>query len=312
MKKLFLAVMAIATIAMVGCKKGGNEPVGPVGPGGGGGGGEEPAATEEAPEVAAPAAGKVTFVIQIPQGSECNGIAFKGTLDGTNWSGENTYVGEGKQDASAADCIKFEKVEGKKTWFQATYTVGATPWGDAGTIRLAGKICLIYKNDKDWQGQAEDWEVIADYTTVANSQSNDGNIQVDGDKGLLYVKIGGWQNSECQSKVEHDYTITVKAPSCAASVPEIVGEFDEWKGTALTKSGDAWTAKIHAWEGCKIKVRESSEGKADDAKWANQIQEYNAEEDKWNDCPDQKLGADVNFTFDFSDAAKYRWTVCGE
>ena len=305
MKKLFLAVMAIATIAMVGCKKGGDEPVGPVGPGGGGGG-EEPAQTEETPEVAAPAAGSVTLVIQIPEGSECHGIALKGTYDGTNWTVADQYLGE-NGIADAASCIKFAKIDGTKTWYKATYKLGAEPWED-GRL-LAGKICLIYAGDKDWQGQAENNTIIADYTTA--DATYEGDLLIHG-TGLVYITIGGWQNSECVTKVEHDYNITVKVPNCAASVPEIVGEFDEWKGTALTKSGDVWTAKIHAWEGCKIKVRESHEGKAEGTEWANQIQEYNAEEDKWNDCGDQKLAADVNFTFDFSDAAKYRWTVCGE
>lgn len=258
-----------------------------------------------APDLDAPAAGRLKVVIEIPAGSECHGIALKGTIDGDNWSGENTYMGEdGAATPVAGKIYKFAAVDGFPNWYQVEL-----PASDA----MQFKVCLIYTNDGSWQGQAEDLVIHSCNLSTIEPTIDGGQVkEIGANGGLLYLHVGNWQNSECQAKVEHDYNITVKVPSCAASVPELVGDFDEWQGTALTKSGDVWTAKIHAWEGAKIKVRESSEGKADDAKWANQIQEYNAEEDKWNDCGDMKLAAELNFSIDFSDAAKYRWTVCGE
>ena len=252
------------------------------------------------PDLDAPATGKLKVVIEIPAGSECHGIALKGTFDGDNWSGENTYLGEdGAQTPVAGAIYKFAAVPDYANWYQIEI-----PCTDA----LQFKVCLIYAGDGSWQGQAEG---------VAIHDKGFSNIEptIDGGQckdftangGLLYLSMTNWQNSECEVKVEHDYNITVKVPTCAASVPEIIGEFDNWSGTALTKDGDVYKATIHAWEGCKIKVRE-----AGNTEWTNQIQEYNAEEDKWSDCQDAKLGTDLNFEFDFSDAAKYRWTVCGE
>jgi hypothetical protein len=208
LNKLMFAAVAFGALTFVACNKQGDTPVGPVGPVGPGGG-DDPEPEVEIPEVAAPGAGKATIVIQIPEGTECNGIAFKGTLDGAAWSGENTYVGEGTAAAGPDACIKFEKIADTKVWYKATYTLG-----EAG---LKGKICLIYTNDGSWQGQAVNWEIIDDYTTADNGQSNDGNLEIYGE-GLVYVKIGGWQNSECL--VPEDYKITVIVPEFCD------GEFD--------------------------------------------------------------------------------------
>ena len=59
MKKLFMAFLAVATIAMVGCKK--DEPVKPTPTPTPGGGGDDPEI--EIPEIAAPGAGKTTIAI---------------------------------------------------------------------------------------------------------------------------------------------------------------------------------------------------------------------------------------------------------
>jgi len=256
--------------------------------------------TGGAPDLDAPENGKLLVVIEIPAGSECHGIALKGTLDGETWSNENTYLGEdGAQTPVDGAIYKFAPVEGYANWYKVLI-----PCTDA----LQFKVCLIYANDGSWQGQAEG---------VAIHSCNFSNIEptIDGGQckdfsangGLLYLSMTNWQNSECEVKVEHDYNITVKVPTCAPSVPEIIGDFDNWAGTALTKDGDVYKATIHAWEGCKIKVRE-----AGNTEWTNQIQYYTPEDDTWNDCGDERLGSDLNFEFDFSDGEKYRWTVCGQ
>ena len=295
MKKLFLAVMAVATIAMVGCKKGGNEPVGPVGPGGGGD--DEPAQTEEAPEVAAPGDGKVTIVIQIPEGTECHGIAFKGTLDDAAWSGENTYVGEGKPDASKDECIKFEKVANTKTWWKATYTLGS--------IGLKGKICLIYTGDKDWQGQAVKVALVDSYTTADVTMAD--NIEI-ASQGLAYFTIGGWQTSECVTPVDYKLTFIVPAFCDGEFEMEVVGSFDSWGGSpvALAKvEGNKFAATIKATPNAELKIR----GKGG---WDKEIQQYHAEGDEWKGCDNVVLGTSTDVTTDYSDAEKYRWSHCAE
>ncbi len=173
--KLMLAAMLIAGLTMAfntSCKKKDKDPVvipedtSKVDP--------EPEPEPVAiPEVAAPEEGFVTMVINIPAGVECNGIAFKGTMDGAAWTGADQYIGlEGPAAPDA--CVKFEKIN--DTWFKATFKVGETPWGE--NIYLAGKICLIYSNDGSWEGQAVDWDYNEDYSTVEHSISGDGNIQV--------------------------------------------------------------------------------------------------------------------------------------
>ena len=108
MKKFFLAFMAVATIAMVGCKKN-NDPVPTPTPTPTPG--QDTGVVVDIPEIDAPEAGYVTFVISIPKGTECNGIAFKGTVDGAAWTGANQYLGE-EGPADVDNCIVFEEIEG--------------------------------------------------------------------------------------------------------------------------------------------------------------------------------------------------------
>lgn len=307
LNKLMFAAVAFGALTFVACNKQGDTPVGPVGPVGPGDGGD-PEPEVEIPEVAAPGAGKATIVIQIPEGTECNGIAFKGTLDGAAWSGADTYVGEGSATEGPDACIKFEKIADTKVWYKATYTLG-----EAG---LKGKICLIYTNDGNWEGQAVNWEVIDDYTTADNGQSSDGNLEIYGE-GLVYVKIGGWQKSECL--VPEDYKITVIVPAfCDEEFPiELVGSFEGWgaEPVALTKvEGNKFSATIKANANAEWKVRGQGG-------WDKEIQIYRAEDDPattdfdeadtWGAAPNNVLGDVKDVTVDYSDAEKYRWNVCG-
>ncbi len=314
MKKLFFAVMAIATMAFVGCNKGGNDPIIPPTPGGDT---TDVPVEEDIPEVVAPAAGYVTIVINIPANSECNGIAFKGTLDGAAWTGANEYLGE-NGPAAVAECIKFEPIQNFDNWFKATYKLGAAAWGESDThpaTYMAGKLCLIYTDDGSWQGQAVDWAVNDEYTTVDNGQSNDGNIEVYG-SGLLYVKVGGWQSSEC--KVPEAYNLTVIVPAfCQEEFPlEVIGSFCGWddsKTVALEKvEGTTFKATIMANENAEWKIRHVGS-------WADGEVQIFVPADPENDTPatwkgvdNNKLGTEKNVTVDYSDAEKYRWNVCGE
>ena len=293
--KMMFAVLAFSALAMFSCKQKPDDPVGPVGPGGGGG--EDPVL--EIPEVAAPAAGFATIVINIPANSECNGIAFKGNLNG-DWSGEDTYVSETTAKASSADCIKFAPVPKAANWYQATFKMGEDG--------LKGKVCLIYKGDKDWQGQAINWEIIDDYTTAETSTSNDGNLEITAKGGLVYLKIGGWQNSEC-AKLEA-YNLTFLTPAfCGEEFDiEIAGSYNSWGGnpTALKKeAAGKYTATIQAGPGTEFKIRGAGTGD-----WSREVEGYIKDEDKWTSVPNNVLGTDKNVTIDYSDAEKYRWNVC--
>lgn len=255
------------------------------------------------PDLDKPAEGMVRFAIQIPEGSECNGIAFKGTFNNTDWSGEDTYC-NAEQNAQVGpdECVKFTAIEGYDNWYQADYKLGATPFGDNSDIYMAGKICLIYKGDGGWQGQAIDWNYDMKYTSAAVTTSDDGNIQVNG-SGLVYVTIGGWQTSECAAA--ETYKVTVKTPTCGDYDLEIIGSFDNWTGTAMTPNADRteWTVTIETQPNAEYKFRQAGT-------WDNEIQELDAESGEWKGLANQKLGAEKDVKFDFSDASKYRWTLC--
>lgn len=304
MKKVFLAIMAIATIALVGCKRG-NEGS-KVDPVPGDTTKVDPGEDVDFPEIDAPEAGYVTFVINIPKNSECNGIAFKGTMDGAAWTGADQYLGlEGPADVD--HCIKFEEIEDYDNWYMATYKLGEEAWGE-GTL-LAGKICLIYTNDGAWQGQFVDWAVSEDYSTADNGRSNDGNIEIYGE-GLVYVTIGGWQGSECVTP--EDYNITVLVPEmCEDFELELIGSFCDWsddKAVSMTEVAEGkYSATITATEGATWKVR--GEGSTD---WAIEIQILDDESGEWGGVPDNRLGAELNVTVDYSNAEVYRWKNCAD
>ena len=192
MKKLFLAFMAVVAISLVGCKdkneaenkeEGGKEQ---------GGGGQGGGSSETIPD------GYVQILIQVPDGEECHGIYMKGTLNGTDWSGENTYIGLEEAGVDAENAVKFERIADKSDFFKANFKLG--------TGGLEGKICQKYPNDGSWQGQATKVSLIEDKTTMENAAAWKEGIGTDwpqlkipaGTKPcVIALKIGGWQNSEC-------------------------------------------------------------------------------------------------------------------
>ena len=161
---------------------------------------------EPTPELDEPEAGYVRFIIQIPKGTECNGIAFKGTFDGAAWSGKDTYCDAELNAQAAPDaCVKFAAIPDFEGWFTADYKMPETSWeatdsaGNAVQNYMAGKICLIYAGDNSWEGQFADWKYISNTADV--SVSKDGNMQINSNTGSVSVKVGGWQNSECEAPV---------------------------------------------------------------------------------------------------------------
>lgn len=271
-----------------------------------GGSGPEPG--EEIPEVEAPAEGFVTLVIQIPAGSECNGIAFKGTIDGSAWTGANQYLSENGPAAPDA-CIKFEAIKDSKEWFKATYKLGAEAWGEDG-IRLAGKICLIYADDGSWEGQAKEWAFNEEYSTADYSMSGDGNVQVH-TTGLVYVKVDKWNKSECAEVVIKDrhVVLTVPTDDCGFEVPSIVGSFNGWNATEIAMTPVAgqegkYEATVKADAADEFKFAGSVSG------WENEIRVYNPEEDVYADNnPNIPFGDEVEFNIDYSTG---KWKACSE
>jgi hypothetical protein len=266
---------------------------------------EEGGQTGGAPDLEAPAEGTLRVVLEIPAGSECNGIALKGTFDGSEWSGENTYLGaDGAATPVDGAIYKFAPVEGYENWFSVD-----VPASDA----MEFKVCLIFAGDGSWQGQAVNVALHScNYSSVVPEISGDGQCKAMGaNGGLLYLSIGGWQNSECA--VLSDYKVTVLVPAfCDGEFNiELVGSFEGWGSApvALVKEAEGkYTATIQAAPNAEIKVR--GEGG-----WDKEIQIFETSEEKpegeWKGVSNYVLSEELNVTMDYSNAELYRWNVCG-
>ncbi len=262
MKKLFMAFMAVAAIALVGCKdkntpSGGNE-----------GGGEQQKDTTVTPTGDDVPEGYVRILIQVPDGEECHGIYFKGSLNGSEWSGENTYVGLEKADAAPEEAIRFKAVEGKTDFFQADFKLG-----EAG---LQGAICQRYTNDGSWQGKCKKVTFLEDLTTmegaakvVADAKAKDQGgwpqfaIPAGTKAGVFAMKIGGWENSECIKANEAGqavFTMISKVALPAGTQVGITGVGLEGKGNwdhenplIMQEQGGKWIAMCNVEANCVYK-----------------------------------------------------------
>ena len=262
--KLMVAALAMGALVLAACNSKTPDPVI-----------IDPVVTDDVPEVAKPDEGYVTVVIQIPEGSECNGIYLKGCL-GSDWSGENTYVGLEAANVSAAEAVKFESIEGSKKWYKATFKLG-----EGG---LQGKVCLKYEGDGSWQGQATGVTVDEENTTVTLKEiSGEGQFVIEAatPAGVLYLNITGWNKSECETVAARnaEFTVTIIPETEGGALPEgdviFTGNFDEkdwgnsdrvmtknadgtftWKGEIPGKNfkckvfiGDAWASAVENADG---------------------------------------------------------------
>lgn len=188
--------MAVAAIAMVGCKdkteatnneeQKKEDPTKPTDP------------TDVIPD------GYVQILIQVPDGEECHGIYMKGSLDGSQWSGENTYIGLDAADATAENAIKFVRIADKSDFFKANFKLGSDG--------LQGAVCQAYPNDGSWQGKSRKVKLIEDKTTLEGAKDLElpqFHIPAGTKPGVLALKIGGWENSECVKANEAGQAIWV-------------------------------------------------------------------------------------------------------
>lgn len=270
--------------------------------------------TGGAPDLDAPADGKLLVVIEIPEGTECNGIALKGTLgepnetgDGYLWSGENTYLGEdGAQTPVTGKIYKFEAIADYANWYKVEI-----PMPEA----LEFKVCLIYTNDGSWDGQATDVTLHScNYSSVAPTIDGGQCKEFGATTGLLYLSIGGWNKSECVVETEQSYTITLVAPNntCGAETPAIVGSFaaSNWATFIPMEQveGNTYKVTVSAFPSDEYKFAGLEGG------WGNEIMlvEYDAENDQLNEYgnPNIKFGTETAQTVNYSENSK--WKACTE
>ena len=180
MKKVFLAFMAVATIALVGCKKnGGDEPT------------PTPTPTPVDPVVEVPeldgTAGAITIAAYIPDGI-CKEVFLEGAYQG--WD--------------LATGTKFEPIEGYANWYQAVIAV-ADP---EGVTEYMGH-CKMYLNDEegnvpgDWSSQWNSSKVViaeesASMAALVDDQGQQAmEFYPDAIGAVIYLTVGGWQSKPC-------------------------------------------------------------------------------------------------------------------
>lgn len=253
MKKLFMAIMAVAAISLVGCKDK-NTPSGS----GNEGGGEQkdttvtPPAGDDVPE------GYVRILIQVPDGEECHGIYMKGNLNGSDWSGENTYIGLESGSTPVDEAIRFKRIAENSDFFQADFKLG--------TNGLEGAVCQQYPNDGSWQGKSAKVTLIEDKTTLEGAKDLElpqFHIAAGAKAGILALKIGAWENSECVKANEAGQAVfTMKS---LKELPEgtqvgitgtnLVGKanWDHDNPIVMQKNGDNWMAIAEVGANCVYK-----------------------------------------------------------
>ena len=179
--------------------------------------------------------------------------------------------------------------------------------------------------DQDWSHSGED--IVALKNVGENNIKDSGYGEVNLSFGeadatdalVAFIQCKKWNLMPCAEKPK--YNVTVIVPEfCGEELPiELIGGFNNWadEGTvALTKvEGNTYKAEVEAMEGQEWKVRGVGT-------WDVEIQIYRTEDnpdtpdedeaDTWGGVPNNKFGADLNVTVDYSDATKYRWNVCGE
>lgn len=111
----------------------------------------------------------------------------------------------------------------------------------------------------------------------------------------------------CITRESHTYTINITIPTCAEVHPAISGAFNEWgRDTMDLVSGSTYTVQVTAEEGTEYGVTSITAG----SDWETWIEEPKEDDGEWKGIENMKFGAEEEITLDFSDASKYRWSLC--
>ena len=228
--KYFFGALALVALTLVSCKP--EEVVPPVNPPV-----DPPVEKEEAPAIAAPAAGKVIVAVRVPDGT-CNGIVARGAN-----GAELTW------DGGAA----FTLVEGKTTWYQLELTyatdmavkvlakpeIGTVDWGTQWGMNV--------------EGETPNVTFVAE-TTAEFTLENGSEVKLINcpDGGVVYIDVVAWKSAPCVPKNEAGtatFTLTATNVPAGATIG-IVGNFPDksWviaEPYEMTKGeGDVYTATV--------------------------------------------------------------------
>ena len=227
-KFLFMAFVAVA-MTLASCSTEGPKPKTPVVPV------DPPKGLEEQPNIAAPAAGKVTIAMRIPAGTDCYGVSFRSATGGT--------------------IHEAEKVSDTKTWYSVTVDLA-----DA-----TGKGCLLLKDgtvSENWSTQwsVDNLEILAgpgaefidDFGTSNKLSCSEAGV-------VVYVSVGSWNTVPCTPDTEYSLTVTVPACTPSDAIVYVIGGFtgSGWETAVplVKQSNGTYTGTISGQPGAEYKYR---------------------------------------------------------
>ena len=233
----------------------------------------------------------------------CNAVVLAGSYN--EWTDDVTK------------CIEFEALTGFDGWF-----VAETPYVEG----IQAKPLQLKNGGFDgWAYQAGDPDAWINMNvdgsktaTIENGYEGEANVTYPSAGAYIY-EIAYWKNhgTPCVFIPSHKYTVVFFAPECDYAVPALVGDFDNWGGTAMNKTtydGDeAYVLEVESEEGKGFKFFDLV------LKWGNEPQWYDAENETWKNFGNNTFPVatkDTTLVFDYYDElanpTKYKWPVCVE
>lgn len=273
MKKLFMAFLAVATVAMVGCKKEEPAPTPTPTPEGGG---EDPEI--EIPEIAAPGAGKTT-------------IAFYAEVcpKGAYLVGQSTPAGWTVTD----DQTSFEAVQGAENWYAVTIDYA----GDLEVKAIArpsdDDVALSWSYQWGMNFDPEDKNcTLPEGTENTKILKGDAEIKLGNggevalinlaDNGVVYVQVKAWKT-------------TPIIPNIPLEVAWIKTDWDGgddntgWEWKEMTAKGNGVFEYVGTWGGKGINI--NGVGEDTGAEW------YPDGDSRVTKQEGAKTGDEIKFTF---------------
>lgn len=223
MKKLFLAMMAVATIALVGCTKD-PEPTPTPTP--------TPTPSAEKPELDG-VDGSIVIAVYIPDGI-CKEVVIEGAFS-------ELEPGDGGYKLAAA--TKFTAIADYANWYKA---VIAIPEGTEDVTAYMGNCKMLLTDEEgnipsDWSSQWNSDKVTIDEASAAAAMLVDDmgqkamNFTADAVGAVVYLTIEGWQNKPCAA-----YGVATAAKIKAANITAVDGEGVEqnWQWADMEAKGN--------------------------------------------------------------------------
>lgn len=254
----------------------------------------------EFPEVSAPEDGFAKIVVKVPAGTDCNGVAFKGSNDA--WASQPQTDGEA--------------IEGAEGWYEIELELGSEmAAGDLATY-YQGKVCLIPESgtidDKyttQWSegyfeinadnGQPDLFTLIEDYGKI-------NKLAVLG-SGICYIVIDRFDANPCVANDKYSFSLALPALCDEADEPGLVGSFpaSNWgTNVALELDGERWIAE-------DVEAQAANEFKVWLGSWeAGELQKLDEETAEYKKLANEPFGEELEIVKEWTEANGYAWGPC--